>query len=773
MQSTEAHGARAKTSTSRTSSTKSARGQIPHIAITISGMDCIFTEETQPLTNVTTQTWTLSPTTKRKKHDPEQPVGIGNPQNHQTKQPDPPYPKAPHNSQTETGRETWTPRQTYDNQGCANFHENSEGTVLTSPSGHPLCAYCRTPSHPRSTCPMRTEHLAQGINRLYHPQKGLVQSNNERRRCNKFPDITPVANHNIAGTSKIRAESIHNSGVSDFRQSIRPENVTKFVNQMDEYGKPNFWSNNDQLMTSQTGHILCGYCGVPSHSRKNCKLRLQLEKEGIFYDSHPNRGQILSKNQSTRQLQPTTGASYKMFKQHSYHNKERSRSIQERSMKINIQQDNNSSWDFNHNSPPANSSDNINPIQHRKPTAPTETAPSRSPIKHRAQWANNYKMSSSPQNNGGGLSSMPTEILEQILGYLSFQQRIGVQRINQRFRDATMTPKLWKSVVIQNRLITNPIVKNILRAQTTSLDLPGCVWRAHQTEEIDMENFLILNPPKLTYLGLQEFGGNNSIAATLIILSKNLATLDLSEADFTFLGRILDKLDRTNNITSINLSVMKTTPNQRQPSALAEMYSPVRSNTIADLVTKCIKLTDLVLCGADLSQDSITQICHLVTPTLTAINLAREHVKNEHVDALTIRCPNIKYINLSETKISYEIFPRMVSRWRYSMRDLSLPEQIARQLKLFSDFGPYERRDEFATLIKSMPRMERLHVGHFRFEHTDVMYRRTTVKMLSTMFPKLLINPNPFGTLGPSTSDPGRKYRNNIRPNSWVLRNRH
>ena len=104
------------------------------------------------------------------------------------------------------------------------------------------------------------------------------------------------------------------------------------------------------------------------------------------------------------------------------------------------------------------------------------------------------------------------------------------------------------------------------------------------------------------------------------------------------------------------------------------------------------------------------------------------------------------------------------------MRDLSLPEQLARQLKLFSDFGPYERREEFGTLIKSMPRMERLHIGHYRFEHTDVMYRRTTVKMLSIMFPKLLINPNPFGTLGPSTSDPGRKFRNNIRPNSWALR---
>ena len=38
------------------------------------------------------------------------------------------------------------------------------------------------------------------------------------------------------------------------------------------------------------------------------------------------------------------------------------------------------------------------------------------------------------------------------------------------------------------------------------------------------------------------------------------------------------------------------------------------------------------------------------------------------------------------------------------------------------------------------------------------------------MFPGLLINPNPFGTLGPSNSDPGRKFKNNVRPESWGLR---
>ena len=168
---------------------------------------------------------------------------------------------------------------------------------------------------------------------------------------------------------------------------------------------------------------------------------------------------------------------------------------------------------------------------------------------------------------------------------------------------------------------------NILRAQTTSLDIPDCVWRAYRREEIEMENYLILNPPKFTYLGLQGFGGNNGLAATLILLSKNLATLDLSEADFTLLSHVLEKIDRTNHITSINLSIMKQPPLARQPSALYEMYSPIQANTIADLTTKCIRLTDLVLCGADLSQDSIIQICNLVTPTLVAINLARKRVK--------------------------------------------------------------------------------------------------------------------------------------------------
>ena len=307
------------------------------------------------------------------------------------------------------------------------------------------------------------------------------------------------------------------------------------------------------------------------------------------------------------------------------------------------------------------------------------------------------------------------------------------------------------------------------------MNISGCTWELTPREEIQIKNDLILFEPRLTYLGLQDYKGNSSIIATIIHMAKNLTTLDVSEANFVLLSNILNRIDRTNLITAINLSIMKRPILRRMRpmgdrSDLGEMYSPIRSSTIAMLTTKCLRLTDLNLCGANLSQEAISTICHQITPTIMAINLARERIKDDQLSALIQRCPNMRYINLAETKISHLIFPHLTAGWRYSMRELILPEQFARQLKLFSDFGPFERREQFQTLVISMPRLERLHIGHYRFEHTDVMYRRTTVKMLAEMFPKLLINPDPFGKLGTSDSDPARRFKNNIRSESWALR---
>ena len=38
----------------------------------------------------------------------------------------------------------WTPKQFYDDKGNPDYQMNSDGIVLTSPSGHPFCSYCRS-----------------------------------------------------------------------------------------------------------------------------------------------------------------------------------------------------------------------------------------------------------------------------------------------------------------------------------------------------------------------------------------------------------------------------------------------------------------------------------------------------------------------------------------------------------------------------------------------------------------------------------------------------
>ena len=330
MQSTHIQGARAKTSTSRICSTAN-EDQPQHVTITIDSTDCTIVKANWQNDSALTQTQNSKKNTNQ--GTPVASLAIGtNPHtkirsyagnitkvrifpDHQAHQLTPQQSEAQRHDLLEGTKMTpWTPQKTYDVKGCANFHHNSEVVVLTSLSGHPHCAYCRITSHPRSTCPMKTKHLAQNIDWLYHPGKGIVKSNNERRWCNKFPYEDQITNHNIAGTSKIRAQTIYTGAVSLTKTFCPPNNTDKFINETDKFGVPNYWSIDGQLIVSHVGLVLCNYCGVPSHSREKCKLKIQDEAEGRSYNAHPNRGRILSNNQSIKQLQPTKGASYKMFK---------------------------------------------------------------------------------------------------------------------------------------------------------------------------------------------------------------------------------------------------------------------------------------------------------------------------------------------------------------------------------------------------------------------------------------------------------------------------
>ena len=56
-------------------------------------------------------------------------------------------------------------------------------------------------------------------------------------------------------------------------------------------------------MTNHRGHPLCNYCGIPSHQRSACRLRLRDVENGIKRNTHPARGSLPSGNQIRRDAQ--------------------------------------------------------------------------------------------------------------------------------------------------------------------------------------------------------------------------------------------------------------------------------------------------------------------------------------------------------------------------------------------------------------------------------------------------------------------------------------
>ena len=95
---------------------------------------------------------------------------------------------------------------------------------------------------------------------------------------------------------------------------------------------------------------------------------------------------------------------------------------------------------------------------------------------------------------------------------------------------------------------------------------------------------------------------------------------------------------------------------------------------------------------------------------------------------------------------------------------MSLPTRMGFILTLHPKAPSFPRVAQFKSLIDSMPRLKFLHIGAYKFRHTDIMHRRRQVIKLSEMFPHLKFNINPFNTRGPVESDPYflfKKHRQN------------
>lgn len=190
------------------------------------------------------------------------------------------------------------------------------------------------------------------------------------------------------------------------------------------------------------------------------------------------------------------------------------------------------------------------------------------------------------------LNDIPNEVLTIIMSYLTFKERCRFGWTNTRLRALPMIPGFWRLVKIQDTALSCTLVTTIIKMGTKLLRIPRCYLQGNWLEIIGLENFMIGNASGLEHLDLAGFEGDDSLAATLVYMSKKLTVLNLSESRFALMASIINRLPMACTITALDLSAIGDHTHPEWGDVLP--YETVRL-----LVDKCHQLTDLILLGLD------------------------------------------------------------------------------------------------------------------------------------------------------------------------------
>ena len=172
-----------------------------------------------------------------------------------------------------------------------------------------------------------------------------------------------------------------------------------------------------------------------------------------------------------------------------------------------------------------------------------------------------------------------------------------------------------------------------------------------------------------------------------------------------------------------------------------------------------------------------------MTSTIEKINLATERVRDSDIRALTNNCPNITFLNITET---LDVFQELAATWSESMRYLSLPKRIATDLNLASERVRYFQyleelpllwrqnvinpRDtpilaiiaQFKTTVDSMSALKYLNIGNYSGNSLDTDL--VTKSTLQRLFHHITINLSPYGDQYPVSEDPCSVFQD-----GWIM----
>ena len=372
------------------------------------------------------------------------------------------------------------------------------------------------------------------------------------------------------------------------------------------------------------------------------------------------------------------------------------------------------------------------------------------------------------------MEHLPHELIEKIGEYLSFTDRCRFGATNRRVRLVLAAEKFWYKVSLPNQTLKYEIINKIINMGTHSLSIPWSTLNGEWQDMDHLDDNISAYTSKLRQLNISGINesdtirGNNKIVANLVAKSPDLRTLDMTGATLNLLHIVATTLSGGGHmLSSLNLSIVG---NNNHHNFVR------RYETMKKIIDKLPCLKNIILAGTNLCRKTIAYVCTYVSTTLEKINISGEKVRDSDLRALTFRCPNITFLNLNGTLVTFESFYDLAITWKHSMRYLSLPKKVAKELGLsLEPIRNYEYLEDltqlwkrgiinpretpalailaqFKTTIDSMPALKYLNMGEYAENVIDV--ERNYKYTLQRLFRHIVINLSPYDDKYPVEEDP-------------------
>ena len=324
------------------------------------------------------------------------------------------------------------------------------------------------------------------------------------------------------------------------------------------------------------------------------------------------------------------------------------------------------------------------------------------------------KMSKLPT---ASIEDLPEEITLQILTHLEFSDNASASQVCKRWKLLCEDQSIWQKINLSGRTVPAKFIEKALRL--------GC-------------QYLGLNQSRITNLNFQD---PNSFSA-----SNQLKYLSISDDLLPYYGfsmknligatQTLEKLSIERNWTNFQPNIIQN--NQTLTVLRITGLISLSTEMVKVISTNCLELTEVSLdIGGGVSDEALSFFCNNLTSKIKKLDLFSNRFdmfKDEHVIAITNRCPSLEELALSGRGTHFS-----------ELALSAIIEKLQNLVKLRLPNSGGNFSEKVLLELGSMPNLKYLQV---RFTK-NLAIRSKMVKNL----PNLKINEKPFKIADPDTSN--------------------